>query len=125
MEDLRILFFCLFVLLCFWTINKIKVFRSFVVHTREILVIFLFLCLFVLLCFWTILSDGPAYYIVDQTNATECTCKALGFFKLSLIVVGPIVVISMSLLGLETGKIKHRLTNLTRCLSYIHACNII
>ena len=35
----------------------------------------------------------------------------LGFLTLSLIVVGPIGVIWMSLLGLETGKIKQRITN--------------
>ena len=81
-----------------------------------------FVSLFVLLCFWTIRSGGPAYYTVNQTNVTECTCKALGFLKLCLIVLGPIGVISISLLGLETGNIS---TDLPILHGVLHTCNIL
>ena len=47
--------------------------------------------------------------LLDLIKFSQAVC--LGFLTLSLIVVGPIGVIWMSLLGLETGKIKQRITN--------------
>ena len=75
---IKVFRFCLFVLLCFWTIGKIKAFRSFVVHRRFQDFVF---CLFVLLCFWTIDKiKGFRSFVVDgrfQDFVVLSVCFAL------------------------------------------------